>query len=739
MRGDGDADNIEEASPDTYYNDGVDGGTTDISVTAPAAQSDVVLVSSTDILTAVSDDDAPDEGSIDANLEGMNNSNNMLEGDDEDTFESGDDVVLMKYYDSFNNSTEETDTLDAMASERLEFDSDIPLTTTGSTALPSPSYAAADVFFPLRSVDDAPPSLPSSKLFIAVSTSSEYIHTLTSIAAQTWVADVTYPVVYFMEDRVDLVSKSPLYPLVQLQGVEDTSSQHIDKVFAKVEYVWKNFAASFEWFLFLDTDTYVNVEKIEPVLEALSRSNSSSGYVGSMKSDSSLGVKGPYCLGMGYFISRDVLNKLGPMLHECRVNVATLHSDAEIGRCIAMAADAFCTPSPIDGSIKQRLYEIVDGKVNSLLNGTALNPLRGPPPTPYLEALLLHPLKTGEEMYRIHQTTTKYLHPAIPKLSKYQNRKTKRYIEARKDFDASCVSNSAIQQSVMRQENKPLRECPPPAVEEPIGSLEEFTIPTYVLNLEGKEENYRRTQWAYNLVGWNVTRFEATKGCPTSIIIDNSTSSIPQNLTCGELGYRDSMRRIVRESMSLDHSKIIVLDDDTFPILNFKEKLYDLVSDDVCGNHLQTKNRGGVVLLGATIYSKGSYPKFVENDYYSGWSQIDAEVKAMKAGGKANPLCYNVIERAFGSFGTVFHRSSYPSVLEWLDLFPQKPFDHIWPWLAVQGYITKIASPNLVVPDTSKPSSVDPNRSTISMDDRNKMHRWKMERYTGFWSDFVDI
>jgi hypothetical protein len=89
-------------------------------------------------------------------------------------------------------------------------------------------------------------------------------------------------------------------------------------------------------------------------------------------------------LGMGYIVSKSVLQKFGPSIPSCRKNAPTHHSDVEIGRCISKSTQLKCTANyafhfafqtmDSDGWIRQK-------NMNRMGQTRIMFPIR--PPTAY--------------------------------------------------------------------------------------------------------------------------------------------------------------------------------------------------------------------------------------------------------------------------------------------------------------------------------------------------------------------
>jgi hypothetical protein len=92
-------------------------------------------------------------------------------------------------------------------------------------------------------------------------------------------------------------------------------------------------------------------------------------------------------------------------------------------------------------------------------------------------------------------------------------------------------------------------------------------------------------------------------------------------------------------------------------------------------------------------------------------------------------MCFNADRKTLGSFGVIYHRDTFSNIVSWTEA-QQKPFDHIFADLALQGFPVRAAYPNLVIQDVSHKSSVDPDRKAQEdVSKRAKLHRWDLDSF----------
>jgi hypothetical protein len=165
---------------------------------------------------------------------------------------------------------------------------------------------------------------------------------------------------------------------------------------------------------------------------------------------------------------------------------------------------------------------------------------------------------------------------------------------------------------------------------------------------------------------------------------------------------------------------MLVLDDDAVPHNDFDTNLLNLLNDNRCGGHLLSEHEGGTMQMGASIHRRDI------------WDLIDDDIAKSAAQNHAPPLCFNSHLKVLGSYGVVYHRNTFQEILDWIDYGPIKPFDWVFDWLARKGYVTRVASTFIIIPDVGgKVSQVNPERSSgqLSMKRRAEIHRWDLNAF----------
>eukprot|EP00045_Choanoeca_perplexa_P007634 m.70081 g.70081 ORF g.70081 m.70081 type:complete len:459 (+) comp14151_c0_seq4:74-1450(+) len=203
----------------------------------------------------------------------------------------------------------------------------------------------------------------------------------------------------------------------------------------------------------------------------------------------------------------------------------------------------------------------------------------------------------------------------------------------------------------------------------------------------------------------------------------------PNYLTPGERGYRATMERLFSTAVARKRTEpLLIMDDDFVLSCQFDAKLQTLLARPRCGGLISSSiAKGGVLLLGSTIFIEGDFPR--RGPYAGGWRLVEADMQRLKTQFGREPACYNINQKVFGSFAGVYHPDTFEAVLQWLKT-TERPYDHMFAWLSRQGYPVRAASDPVVIQDVSHPSDVDPSRKDQQdVRKRAKLHRWNLDNF----------
>ena len=193
------------------------------------------------------------------------------------------------------------------------------------------------------------------------------------------------------------------------------------------------------------------------------------------------------------------------------------------------------------------------------------------------------------------------------------------------------------------------------------------------------------------------------------------TSTSP-TLSPGEQGLRLSMLKIFRDALAHSYRTFIVLEEDALLLKEFPARMSEAVSNPRCGCHLYNDSgcTPGILLLGMTVYQKSIL------DIY------DEEVQST-----ASP-CVNLVYQTYGSFGVVYSSGVIPAIVHWLERENLFPYDWVYPYLAMEGFVVRGLRKPLVIMDLRRKSSVkkrmhegDPNL----IHKRHELHDWEIEKF----------
>ena len=555
------------------------------------------------------------------------------------------------------------------------------------------------------------------RVMVGIVADEPQLHALGRAALETWIqlAPPEWNVTFFVGSETSLDG----FPLPERVVKLPCNNEYppVRKIFQVWQYFYRHMYRDYEWFLQMDADSYLNVDIMQSVISLLAAEGHYQFYTGSRgygrhSEREILGLNGrPYCVGMGYIIGKSVLNRFGGFIKDCFNNLMTNHSDTELARCIYAHSNVECTESPIPflPVYYRNDRGVIMGRNFQKTMQMSLD-FHDTPPTSYFKTPLIHPLKKPEFFLRFHEQLVKYLRP--PQDGVRQRGETASpfdYASAVADMKTSCVNNPVRQ---LQSKGVFFPECPSPRADLEPNS---FAIPIYVLNLEDKIGNYKHIEGQFKAMGYQIHRFVAINGRKRGLSLGS--------LRPGEVGYRETMRQLIIKAQRDGIDRFVVLDDDAVPHKQFVDRFQNLLNDDRCGGYMFSQGRGGVLLLGSSIWIDGTYPKF--GPFMDGWKMVQADIK----NSSYDAQCYNAGNKTLGSFGVMLHRSVYQPILDWLDASDQ-PYDWVFSYLSDLGYIVRTAFPNLIIQDVRHESQVDPGRTF--QDDafrRAKLHKWNLDDY----------
>nr|XP_046260287.1 chondroitin sulfate synthase 2 [Scatophagus argus] len=222
------------------------------------------------------------------------------------------------------------------------------------------------------------------RLFVGVLTSKNTINTL-GVAVNRTISHHLDTVIFFtgMRNR-----KVPHGMFVIAHGDE----RLIWNMFQNIKYVLDHYINEYDWFYFVQDDTYTEADRIKSLVDHLSMDRAL--YMGSPEEFIGGETEGKYCYGgFGYLLSRTLLLRLQPFLENCRNDILSARPDEWLGRCIIDYTNTNCVRE--HEGFQYHHYEL----------GKNSDPSKEPSEE-FRNALTVHPVSDPEQMYRLHRYFT---------------------------------------------------------------------------------------------------------------------------------------------------------------------------------------------------------------------------------------------------------------------------------------------------------------------------------------------
>ncbi|XP_051986717.1 chondroitin sulfate synthase 2 isoform X1 [Xyrauchen texanus] len=223
------------------------------------------------------------------------------------------------------------------------------------------------------------------RLFISVFTSKTTLNTLAVAINRTLNHHLDGRLNFFTGTRN---RKLPHGMIVVSHGDE----RPVLNMFHSVQYHLEHHIAEYDWFYFVQDDTYTQPDRLKTLVSHLSMDLKL--YMGHPGEFSGGKTQGRYCQsGPGFLLSRAVLLKLQPFLEQCRTDIVSVRPDEWLGRCIIDYAGISC--------VKE--YEGLNYNYFAMENNMDPNRMGD---YGFQNALTVHPVTSAELMYRLHKHFT---------------------------------------------------------------------------------------------------------------------------------------------------------------------------------------------------------------------------------------------------------------------------------------------------------------------------------------------
>ncbi|XP_078485764.1 chondroitin sulfate synthase 3-like [Ciona intestinalis] len=267
---------------------------------------------------------------------------------------------------------------------------------------------------------DLKPSAPKANLYIGLLSVGSNLDTRVAASRDTWMTRSGAVIEVYANNNQSLSD----IKTIKLLGVDDNAYPPQKKSFSMLKYMHTAYVDKFDWFVRLDDDAYVDVDKLSMFLNRIN--SSQPRYIGSpgygKGREDLLGDGDNYCMGgPGMVFSRALMRQLGPHLGECLQHMYTSHEDIEVGRCVQKYTGIKCTTS---WETKKLFFQ----NYNS---GTYTNNIKDITPKQLDEGKIFHANKDPAYQYRFHTMVLKRKIATI----------LKRIAQAEKDIQIVTLQN----------------------------------------------------------------------------------------------------------------------------------------------------------------------------------------------------------------------------------------------------------------------------------------------------------
>ncbi|XP_058478767.1 chondroitin sulfate synthase 2 [Solea solea] len=222
------------------------------------------------------------------------------------------------------------------------------------------------------------------RLFVGVLTSKNSINTM-GVAVNRTISHHLDSVIFFTGTHNRKVPHG-------MFTVSHGDERLIWNMFQTVKYIFDHYINEYDWFYFVQDDTYTEADRIKTLVDHLSMDREL--YMGSPEEFIGGEMEGKYCYGgFGYLLSRTLLLRLQPFLENCRNDILSARPDEWLGRCIIDYTNINCV-----GEFEGHQYHHYELGKNSDPSKEQSEHFK--------TALTVHPVSDPEQMYRLHRFFT---------------------------------------------------------------------------------------------------------------------------------------------------------------------------------------------------------------------------------------------------------------------------------------------------------------------------------------------
>ncbi|XP_043923506.1 chondroitin sulfate glucuronyltransferase [Protopterus annectens] len=219
------------------------------------------------------------------------------------------------------------------------------------------------------------------KLLVGVMTSKTNLNTL-AVAVNRTVTQHFSHIFYFTGLRIPKIPHG-------MQVISHGDDRPVWLMYETIRYVHLHFGDDYDWFYFMQDDTYAQAERIVTALQHLSINKDL--YMGRAEEFIGGDEKFKYCHGgYGYLLSRSLLVRLQQHLDSCRNDILSVRPDEWLGRCIIDYLGVSCVEKCEE--VQYQYHELRKNadpdKEDSLQ---------------FINAMAVHPVRDSVLMYRLHK------------------------------------------------------------------------------------------------------------------------------------------------------------------------------------------------------------------------------------------------------------------------------------------------------------------------------------------------
>lgn len=525
-------------------------------------------------------------------------------------------------------------------------------------------------------------------------------------AVQSWVQDVRgfSFVTFFVGDPKNkvkgptVVLRAENWKVVRLPVEETYPPLNLHHAMLNFLYRTTQLRNKHVLYLFVDMDTYINPHMLRKAVPLLITTSSplyqGLAVRGRRQERRELEMKSKYCAGgAGWFGNSNLLRLIGPFLDEMLVEGKKGHSDVEIGRLVYNLTKKECVDPPFE---MIELFTITDKdgvvakiKLNRKMQITG--DMHVTPPLRYYQALTVHPIKNIYQYLRLHFKVRGYLLGVhIPPCA---GQNFRYFLNERHNFLKSCTHNPGLQMAVTGTQ---LPECPSSQEVLPGSSHSSLFRDTYIVSIRGDRRVLNWFKDWGTKINANLTEVAISKGSSFDIL--GRLWQQAQNEKARPLLYL----KIFQDALRRGLERIAIFEDTVKPEPDFPKLLSRLCDEPRCASHLQTKHKGGILILSTCQeLPDGTYPMWrmgLDRNNMSNWfdgalmreDELDAHTSLF-----GRSRCHNIGWHGACMRAGIYHRQVFEHIIDWLKIHNNTKLETVLPVLSYNGFPVRIAHPSL--------------------------------------------